>query len=180
MKTLEFLSINGLCHIVGVPQNTAANWIEDFNVYIPKKKHRDVTYYHPEAIDVIKFIKKCKSQKYQNQQIMEMLENNNFPITVEKTIEDMQLTSDRGSYKENIKTVMQTIGKTVANVSKQEESIKGIQEQQNEQNKRIKNTENQTEEINDLKQEIEALKQKLTPAKEYEMKKESFAKLFEK
>lgn len=179
VKTLELLSISGLCHIVDVSQNTAANWIEDFNVYFPEKKQNDVTYYHPEAINVLKFIKACKNQNYQKPQIMEMLANQDFPITEEKTIDDLQLELDQVNYKDNLLTVMQTIGKTVTNVSNQEESIKGLQEQQNKQHKRLKHTEKQTEEIHDLKREIKALKQDLKPAKEYEMKKKSFAKLFE-
>lgn len=180
MKTLELVSINGLCHIVDVPQNRAAKWIEDFNFYIPETKRKDVTYYHPEAIDVLKFIKKCKAQNYKKQQIMEMLANQNFSLKSEKTTDDLPQSLDRENYKENILTIMQTIGKTVANVSDQRESIKALQEQQSEQKKRIKNTEKQTQIIYDLKQKIETLGQEtLTPAKEYEMKKKSFAKLFE-
>ncbi|ASN05547.1 hypothetical protein CFK40_11265 [Virgibacillus necropolis] len=166
--------------MVGVPQNTAANWIEDFNFYIPDTERRDDTYYHPEAIDVLKFIKECKNQHYQKPEIMEMLANKKFPITIEKTKEDVQPPLDQENYKENILTVMQTVGKTVANVSDQKELIKVLQEQQNKQNKRIKNTEKQIEKINELKQEIKALKQNCTPAQEYEMKKKSFAMLFEK
>ena len=143
MKTLELVSINGLCHIVDVPQNRAAKWIEDFNFYIPETKR-------------------------------------NFSLKSEKTTDDLPQPLDRENYKENILTVMHTIGKTVANVSDQRESIKALQEQQSEQKKRIKTTEKQTQIIYDLKQKIETLGQEtLTPAKEYEMKKKSFAKLFE-
>lgn len=180
MKTLELLSINGLCHIVGVPQDTAEHWIEDFTIYIPRTEHRDGLYYHLEAIDVLKFIKECKNQNYQKPQIMEMLANKCFPTIVERTIEDIQLTFNQGNYKENILTVMQTIGKTVSNVANQEKSIKAIQEQQTKQKKRMKDTEKLVEEINDLKREIETLKQKSSQEKEYELKKESFAQLFEK
>ncbi|GAA0614453.1 hypothetical protein GCM10009001_34670 [Virgibacillus siamensis] len=176
---MELLSVNGLCHLVGVPQDTIMNWVEDFNFYIPEKNFQNVTYYHSEAIDVLKFIKKCKEQGYEKKQIMEMLTNNNIPVPVEKTMEDEQQALDYDeNYRENILTVMQTIGKTVANVANQKETLDDLQEQQHEHNKRIKNTEKQLEEINKLKQEIQSLKQEHTPAKEYEMKKESFAKLF--
>lgn len=181
MKTLELLSLNGLCHIVGVPQDTAANWIEDFNFYIPETKQKDITYFQPEAINVLQFIKECKNQNYRKQRIMEMLANEEFPVTVEKTNEDVSQSLNQENYKENILTVMQTIGKTVANVSDQRESIKALQDQQDEQNKRIKNTEKQSQEISHIKQEMKALKQeKYSPGKEYEMKKKSFAELFAK
>ncbi|MBY7144346.1 MerR family transcriptional regulator [Virgibacillus sp. NKC19-3] len=179
VNTLELLSINGLCQIVGVSEHTAANWIENFNTHIPQTTELGVTYYHPEAIETLKFIKACKNKNYQTEQIKEMLANKISPITMERTIEDVQESLDQGNYKENILTVMQTIGKTVSNVADQEKSIKSLEEQHNEQNKRIKDMEKQAKEINNLKQEIKALKQEQTPAKEYEIKKESFAKLFE-
>lgn len=178
MKILELLSISGLCHIVGVTQSTAEHWIEDFNAYIPEMKQKDVTYYYPEAIGVLQFIKESKNQRFQKPEIMEMLTHGNCPITAEKTIGNVQPKTNRKNDKENILTVMQTIGKTVEKVSNQNNLIKDLQEQQNQQNKRIKNMEKQTEKINHLKQEFEALKQGRTLANEYEMKKESFAKLF--
>ncbi|WP_449355299.1 MerR family transcriptional regulator [Virgibacillus natechei] len=179
MKTLELLSMFGLCQIVGVTEITAEAWTKDFNNYIPKTSQWGTTYYHPEAIETLKFIKACKNNNYQTQQIKEMLANKITPITMERTIEDVQQSLDQGNYKENILTVMQTIGKTVSNVAGQEKSIKALQEQHDEQNKRIKNMEKQAKEIDDLKQEIKNLKQKHVPAKEYEAKKKSFAKLFE-
>lgn len=178
MSTLELLSISGLSHIIGVTEKTAENWIEEFNTHVPKTTELGMTYYHPEAIDTLKFIKTCKHKNYQTPQIRKMLTNNISPITMQRTIEDVQQSLEQENYKENLLTVMQTIGKTVSNVADQEKSIKSLQEQYDEQNKRIKDVEKQAKEINDLKQEIEALKQKLTPAKEYQVKKESFAKLF--
>ncbi|UJL45638.1 MerR family transcriptional regulator [Virgibacillus sp. NKC19-16] len=179
VNTLELLSINGLCQIVGVTEKTAADWTNDFNNYIPKTSQWGTTYYPPEAIETLKFIKACKNKNYQTPQIKNMLANNISPITMERTIEDVQQSLEEGNYKENILTVMQTIGKTVSNVADQEKSLKALQEQNDEQNKRIKNMEKQAKEINDLKQEIKNLKQKHIPAKEYEAKKKSFAKLFE-
>ncbi|WP_200410848.1 MerR family transcriptional regulator [Virgibacillus salexigens] len=170
------LSLNGLSHIVGVPKNTAATWVEEFNMYVPKTQQQDVMYYLPEAIDVLKFIKKCKYKNYKKPDILKRLANRSFPIRVESTIEDVQMTFEQGNYRENILTVMQTIGMTVSNVANQEKSIQSLQE---EQKKRMKIAEQQSKEINDLREQIESLKQAITPANEYEMKKESFARMFE-
>lgn len=162
VKTLELLGIRGLCLIVGISENTAANWIKDFNVYIPTADQQDDTYYHPEAIEVLKFIKQCKDQNYEKPQIMEMLKNRSFPITVDSSIKDVQTTLENGNYKENILSVMQTIGMTVSNVADQEKWLKNIQEKQDRQNKRIEHAEKQAKEITDLKQEIQTLKQEIT------------------
>lgn len=172
---MELLSLNGLSHIIGVPKHTASTWIEEFNMYVPKTQQQDDMYYLPEAIDVLKFIKKCKYQQYNKTDIEKRLADRSFPIRVESTIEDVQQAFDQGSYKENILTVMQTIGLTVSNVANQEKSILALQE---EQARRAKIAEQQSEEINKLKQQIERLKYELTPGEKYEMKKDSFARLF--
>ncbi|WP_157087652.1 MerR family transcriptional regulator [Oceanobacillus damuensis] len=176
---MELLTIDGLCYIIDVSKDTMSEWIEDFNVYIPKTVEKNITYYHPEAIDILKFIKKCKAKDYQNNQISEMLANRNIPVTATRSLEEIQHSIDEGYHKENILTVMQTIGKTVSNVANQEKEIQALQQIQREQHKKIQQLEEQTtKEINDLRQEIEALKQQLTTTSVYEIKKRSFANLF--
>lgn len=179
MTKMELLSFNSLCHVVGVPQRNIGNWIEEFTIYIPKKQQRDGMYYFPEAIDILRFIKKCKDRNYEKSEIMKMLAKKSFPIRVENTVENVQNRVDQGEYRDNILTVMQTIGKTVSNVATQKETIQAIQEQQTKQKKRIKIIEEQAKEIEQLKQEIEALKQQLSTEKPYVMKKYTLAKLFE-
>lgn len=166
---MELLSFNRLCQTVGISQTTAENWIEEFTIYIPKTKQHDGMYYLPEAIDILRFIKKCKYQNYEQNKIMEMLGKRSFPIRVEDTIEDVKMAFDQEDYRDNILTVMQTIGATVSNVAAQKETVQLMQEQQ----------EKQTEEIKQLKQEIKALKQQASTAKAYEIKKRTFTKLFE-
>ena len=178
MNALELLTINGLCYIVDVSEDTMLVWIEDFNVYIPKTEDENITYYHPESIDVLKFIKKCKSADYQNSQISEMLANRNIVTTTDSPIEEIQNSIDKGSHKENILTVMQTIGKTVSNVSNQEKEINALKQVQREQSRKIQQLEEQTKVINDLKQEMKALKQQQETTSVYETKKRSFANLF--
>ncbi|WP_404452180.1 helix-turn-helix domain-containing protein [Virgibacillus necropolis] len=169
---MELISITSLCHSVGVPQNTVENWIEDYNCYIPETDQ----YYHLEAINVLNFIKRCKAKNYHKSQIMKMLAHKNFSNAVEIPTEDIQSSPDPENYDENILAVMQTIGKTVEKVTDQDESIEILQEDQTKQKQRIKATEKQ---ISALKLEIQSLKQEPPLEKEYEMKKKSFAKLFQ-
>jgi len=173
VKALELLTMNGLCHIVNVSKNTLTEWMDDFNVYIPKSESQQVTYYHPESIDVLKFIKTCKSQNYTNTQIKEMLTNRNIPVKSDHTLDDIQRSIDNGSYKDNILTMMQTIGITVSKSIELEKEIKTLKMQQYEHSLK------QAAEIKRLKREIRELKQQLQPQMEYERKKRSFKKLFE-
>lgn len=178
MKTLELLKIDGLCHIIGVQKTQVEEWIEEFKVYIPKTEDKNVTYYHPEAIDALKFIKKKKSEGYQNSQISEMLANRDIHFTADNSLEEIQNAIDEGSHRENMLTIMQTIGKTVSNMVNQEKEIRALKQVQHEQSKKIQVLEEQTKEINNLKQEIEILKQQQATTPRYEIQKKSFANLF--
>lgn len=179
MTKMEWLSFNSLCHIVGVPRSTAEDWIKEFTIYIPKTQQRDDTYYLHEAIDILRFIKKCKYQNYEKSTIVKMLKKRSFPIRVENTTKNVQATFDQRDYRDNILTMMQTIGLTVSNVAAQEKAIQTIQVQQIKQSNWIKTIEKQAEEIDQLKLEIEALKQQSDSGSEYEMNKYTLARLFE-
>lgn len=169
VKTLELLTINGLCHILNVSKSTLKKWMDDFNVYIPKSESQHETYYHPESIDVLKFIKMCKFQNYPNPQIKEMLTNRNMPVMETQPVDDVLYSVDKGSYRENLLTIMQTLGKAVSKSERQERVLK------QQHNQSLK----QAEEIMKLKSEINELKLQLHPEMEYEKKKQSFKKLFE-
>lgn len=190
MKVLELLLKKDLHPKVGVPKSTVADWIEDFSVYIPRITEGNRIYYRPETIDVLLFIKKCREQNYQKQQIYELLAKNDFPITVEDAVEDIESALNDGNNRDNLITVMQTMGQAVTEIANQkerlnehDESLESLSQQQDGQNERIKNMETRTgetdETISYLKQEIESLKQELAATKEKE-KKGFFARLFNK
>ncbi|WP_010529774.1 MerR family transcriptional regulator [Lentibacillus jeotgali] len=157
---MEFLSKDSLSHIIGVQKNTLEQWIEDFNVYISKTKLNNVTYYRPDGIDVLKFIKECSDQDYDRQQIREMLATSTFPVRLEN-MQRVSRQSHSESYKENVVTMMQTIGKVVSNVENQQQLVEIIKEKQKNQNKLIRDIKKQTDEIGHLKQEVNILKQQL-------------------
>ncbi|MBU5266936.1 MerR family transcriptional regulator [Virgibacillus proomii] len=145
---MELLNLQGLSHIVGIPPSTAAAWIKEFNMYVPKVQDEEESYYLPEAIDVLKFIKVCKSKHYKQHDISERLANGHFPIIVECSKKDTHKEEvDQEYYKENIRTIMQTLGLTVANIAKLEQSFQVLKQKQSEQ----------VQEINKLKKQIEWL-----------------------
>ena len=165
---------------VGVAKSTVADWIEDFSVYIPKVKHGNVTYYKAETIDVLNFIKQCRDQNYQKQQIMQMLSEKGFPITVEDAIEDVKKALEVESPRDTLLAVMQTMGEAVADIADQQERLDGhdkllesLGEKQNGQDESLKTLERRqgeiekrTDEVDYLKQEIEALRKELAATKE--------------
>lgn len=182
VKTVELLRKKDLHPEVGVAKSTVADWIEDFNVYIPKTKHGNITYYKPEAIEVLLFIKQCRDQNYQKHQIMEMLAEKGFPITVNEAVEDVKKALEIDSPRDTLLAVMQTMGQSVAKIAEQDgrilehdKALKTVQEKQDGQEKRLIGLERRTDEIELLKRELETVKMELAAAKE---KRGFFARLF--
>lgn len=173
VKTVELLRKKDLHPAIGVAKSTVADWIEDFNVYIPKTKHGNITYYKPETIDVLLFIKKCRDHNYQKHQIMEMLAEKGFPITVEEAVEDVKKALEGDSPRDTLLAVMQTMGQAVAQIAEQDERItvqekvvKTVQEMQEGQDKRITVLERRTDEIVHFKRELEELRKQLVSTSE--------------
>jgi len=190
VKTVDLLRKKDLHPPVGVPKSTVADWVEDFSVYIPKVKQGSVTYYKSETIDVLKFIKLCREQNYQKPQIMQMLAEKGFPITVEEAVEDVRKAMEGDTPRDTLLAVMQTMGQAMTELTNQNERLDGhdkvletLSEQQNGQDERLKNVEDRTGEIEYLKKELEALKQELAVTKEELKEKETpsfFQRLFGK
>jgi DNA-binding transcriptional MerR regulator len=151
---------------VGVPKSTVADWITEFHVYIPTVKQGNMTYYKPEAVEVLNFIKELREQNYSKAQIMTMLAEEGFPITVDEAVEDVKKALDTTNARDTLLTVMQTMGQAVVQLAEQNESIKELQERQDEQDGRITELERKTDEIEELKKQIEELKAELAAARE--------------
>ena len=135
---MDLLRKKDLHPAIGVAKSTVADWIEDFNVYIPKTKHGNVTYYKPETIDVLLFIKQCREQNYHKQQIMEMLSEKGFPITVDEAVEDIKKALEGTNSRDTLLTVMQTMGQAVTKLAEQDERMDELDEQVNQQSESIK------------------------------------------
>jgi DNA-binding transcriptional MerR regulator len=166
VKTLDLLRKKDLHTSVGSPKSTVADWIEDFNVYIPKVKQGNVTYYKPETIDVLKFIKKCRDQNYHKAQIMQMLADKGFPITVEEAVEDVKKSLEGDSPRDTLLTVMQTMGQAVSKIAEQDETLKTLSEQQNGQDERLNELEKRTEEMDHFRREFEEMKKQVAATNE--------------
>jgi DNA-binding transcriptional MerR regulator len=113
---------------VGVAKSTVADWVEDFAVYIPKVKQGNVTYYKPETIDVLKFIKQCRDRNYHKAQIMQLLSEKGFPVTVDEAIEDVKQAIEADSPRDNLMNVMMMTGQAVAKLADQDERLNGHDE----------------------------------------------------
>lgn len=183
---MELLRKKDLHPKVGVAKSTIADWIADFNIYIPQSKKGNVTYYRPETIDVLKFIKQCREQNYQKEQIMEALAAQGFPVTVEEAKNDADeiVRNDISYDNRDFLAVFQTMGQAVQQLSDQDESIKDLRGKDREHEGRMdemeKRTDRTSQTVDDLKQEIEELKQELAATKESAENRGFWARLFKR
>lgn len=169
---MDLLRKKDLHPAVGVAKSTVADWIEDFSIYIPQLKKGNVTYYRPEAIDVLRFIKRYRDDNYQKQQIMEALSDNGFPVTVEEAKEDAEqsISPQGNSGNHDFLSALQTMGQAFQKLSDQDESIKYLRDRDETHEGRMDEVEKRTDQnnktIDDLRKEIEELKKELAATKE--------------
>lgn len=121
METL--LRKKDLVQGVGVAKSTIADWVTEFNVYIPKIKQGAVVYYRPETIDVLNAIKEMRERDYSKIQIMELLAKRGFPITVEEAVEDIERVLAGVDPRDTLLTVMQTMGQAMKEIAEQQDRL---------------------------------------------------------
>jgi DNA-binding transcriptional MerR regulator len=137
IKRMDLLRKKDLHERLGVAKSTVADWITEFSVYIPVVRQGNATYYKPEAIDVLTFIKQLRDQNYSKPQIMTMLAERGFPITVDEAIEDVQKIVSGENYRDTLLTVMHTMGQAVAELAEQNKALQHIQTRLDEQDGRL-------------------------------------------
>lgn len=109
---------------LGVAKSTVSDWMIEFHVYIPTVKDGGMTYYKPETLDVLYEIKRLRDEGYAKVQIMKLLAERGFPITVEDAVQDVQeLVRDGSDYKGALLTVMQTMGQAVVQIGEQTDRL---------------------------------------------------------
>lgn len=162
-----------------MPKSTVADWIEDFNVYIPKIKQGNITFYNSDTIEVLLFIRKCREKNYQKNQIMQLLSENGFPITVNEVIEDMEKIVEGDNPREKFLKVMENMSESIEKIGEQQKalkehdkSIKSLKEKQIEQQNRL-------DEINQMREKLNRFEKELASTKE-ELKEEKNMSLFKK
>ncbi|WP_077303982.1 MerR family transcriptional regulator [Terribacillus halophilus] len=165
---------------VGVAKSTVADWVEDFAVYIPKVKQGNVTYYKPETIDVLKFIKQCRDQNYHKAQIMQLLSEKGFPVTVDEAIEDVKQAIEADNPRDNLMNMMMMTGQAVAKLADQDErlnghdeSLRSLEERQRRQEELAREILRETrevakdvEDVNSLRQQVNELQEAMAATQE--------------
>ncbi|GIP64131.1 hypothetical protein J32TS6_26860 [Virgibacillus pantothenticus] len=147
---VELLSLQGLSHIVGVPPSILTTWVKQFAMYVPKVQEEEGNFYLPEAIDVLKYIKQCKKERYSCTEIENLLVTEYAVLDKQNLENKADPAVHQVDDKETIRCMMQTIGLTVSNINQLSESFHALEHKYREQ----------TRELNKLKKQLELLHSK--------------------
>jgi len=150
-----------LVEILGLPKSTISDWLIEFHVYVPKVKQGAITFYKPEAVDVLKAIKELREQGYHKVQIFEILAERGFPVTVDEAVEDMKrvLQMQREQQpRDAVFAVAQTAAQLSAKMSEIDEAVQELGRKQDETDGRIAELERQLEAV---RRELEQTKAEL-------------------
>ncbi|MEX3922279.1 MerR family transcriptional regulator [Paraburkholderia sp. BR10872] len=157
-----------LVESVGVAKSTIADWVTEYHVFIPSLKHGAVTYYKPEALDVLNAIRELREQNYSKVQIMELLAKRGFPVTVEEAVEDVERVLSGADSRDTLLTVMQTMGQAVVEIGKQTERQNRIETRIEEHSERMDGQDGRIAETADqvaiLRHVVEEMQQQLIAA----------------
>lgn len=175
---MKLLSVKDLSRIISMPESTVNRWTAEFKLFIPKTKKQDKMFYLPEAASVLLSIKTYYDAGYSKSDIMKFLADKSLPSEANDAAKVNQTEEAKSLYEKNFVTMMQTIGKVVANVADQDRLLQTVKEQQAKQDQRLNTIEKQAVEIDDLKQEIKQIKHELTSPDMYEDDKLAFSQLF--
>lgn len=169
MLVERLLRLKDLYLELGMARSTVANWIANYAEYIPTVKEGNVTYYKPEALDVLQFIKECREENYIRQEIIELLDEKGF-TKIEETVREVELEKLAAETEERLNTQTAEVKvKDKLEQKKQEEAKKsgGLSDED-------------IERMNALKHQLEMLKEEVaaTAERKKQQKKGLLARLF--
>lgn len=163
---MDLLRKKDIIDAVGLAKSTISDWIEEFRVYIPIEKHGNVIYYKPETIQVLQVVKKLRDQGYSKPEIMKLLAEYGFSITVDKEKEEIQKAIQTVNTSDVFVGFLQTLTHTVEQIGEQTDRI-------NKQDGRITELEQM---IKELQKELAVTKEEVQNKQQTSFWKRLFSK----
>ncbi len=125
---------------LGVAKSTVADWVTEFQVFIPTIKDGALTLYKPEALEVLNAIKVMREQNLPKAEIYALLQQKGFPVTVEEAADEVQRAIGRLDGRKQLLDVMNQLGNAV-------ERVADLKERQDAQDGRVTELERTVQEL---------------------------------
>lgn len=130
MEGRSLLRKKELVEAVGMAKSTVADWVAEFQAFIPIVKEGAVTLYKPESVDVLIAIKAMREQNLPKGEIYAVLQQRGFPVTVQEAVEDVQKALGRVDARKQLMDVMQQVGTALERIADQEETLEHMEKRQ--------------------------------------------------
>ncbi|MFD2629936.1 hypothetical protein [Oceanobacillus kapialis] len=140
------------------------------------QKRNKIIPFITEAIDIMRFIKKCKYQNANSKWITKQLAERSFPIRVDNS--QTETYTEWEQERSNLIAFLNNINTTISHVAAHERMLQEIKKKQCSQEEHIATIKQQQSEIANLKQEIGMLQKQISHTKDYKRKKQQMADLF--
>ena len=148
-----------LMEALGVPKSTLADWLEEFKIFIPRQQDGFNTFYLEDAITVLRTIQELRTTGYGKADILRILHEKNFPITVEEDVDQVeQLLSSLDGRKQMV-TLIEQMGEAVSQIANQDRRITSVQAQQETTSREVESLREQIantiEEVQQMQKKVE-------------------------
>ena len=126
-----------LIEALGVPKSTLADWLEEFKIFIPKQQDGFNTFYLEEAFTVLRTIQELRTNGYGKADILRILHEKNFPITVDEDADQVEQLLSSLDGRKHLVTLIEQMGEAVSQIANQEHRMTFLQEQQENTNREV-------------------------------------------
>lgn len=119
-----FLRKRDLVEAMGMARGTVSDWITDYQMFMPTERHGNVTYFRPEAIEVLRAIRELKEEGYAYKpEVVQKLTERGFPITIEEDIAEIEESMP------SVSGTRDAMIKVVTELSRQSQALDQVKDQ---------------------------------------------------
>lgn len=158
-----FLRKKDLVDALGVAKSTVADWVAEFQAFIPTVREGNTVYYKPEAIEVLQTIKTLREQGFSKSDIYGTLQTKGFPLTIQDATDDVAKLLTKVDARRSLVSVMEQVGNALERIADQDEAIEFLEKRQDGQDGRMTEVERQLQE---LRQELANARAELAATKD--------------
>ncbi len=147
---------------LAVAKSTLADWMTEFQVFIPTIQDGAVTWYPPEAIDVLTMIKALRADHMSKPEIYARLHQQGFPMTVQDAVDDGHRAIAQPNSGQSLLEAMHQVGTALERLVTQEDTLKALT---NRQNAWVHQQNEQDGRMTDLERTVQTLQAELEATK---------------
>ncbi len=139
---MDLLKRKDLIAATGFAKSTIGDWLNEFAAFIPTVKHKNITLYRPETVNILKVIKELRDQGKSKPEIMAMLAERGFPVAIEDAVKDVEQVLDQADAKAGLIEVMKTAAAAMEQLADQDSRILRLEDKIEELTRKLEEQNN--------------------------------------